>query len=315
MKLRCIVVCSLLFLCIVSIASAEETYEKDNLLYVDYEVPNDYYIVSVNLDNIDANFNSTTVLDAFGKEYFIYVNNTKSRGWWVYDVTLVYPNGTSESYTISDLQPIAFDTDIKIQYYYSEASASDFNLDVDVYVGILPLSATFENIGLFGEVVVFDNVQSSCDNYFDIKVTYVDAEEYEEIQGSSITDYFSSFDELFSWAWSSILSFVEKVPGVGPYLSDSLEISVLIIDDVFFYFNLFFVEYLETTILTIEFFILSASIIKTQKDDNIFVIIDTILSTHKNVIEFVFKIAVGSVSIFIDIIKMIAAMVSSIKPL
>lgn len=315
MNLRGLVVFSFIFLCLISTASARETYEKDDVTYIDYEVPDGYLISTVHLDNLEPNFNTTTILDAFGKEYVLYVNNTKNIGWWTYYITLQYPNGSTTTTTVDTFQPFATDTDIKIQHYYSEL---DSIFDVDVYVAVLPLTASFELLSLTNtyDIVAFSDVQASSDTEFDFSATYVTAEEFQgQVEESILELLAGSTDLFFDWAWDSILAFVEMIPGVGPYLSDTLEISALIIDDIFFYFNLLFVEYLETTILTIEFFILSASVIKTKKDDNIFVIIDTILSTHKTVIEFVFKFAVGAISIFTEFIKMIAAIVSSIKPL
>jgi hypothetical protein len=228
----------------------------------------------------------------------------------------VYPNGTVEYYRIkSDFKPLAGNADINIQTYLSSQAASLLGLDVDVYIGLLPLSATFSEISLFGEVVAFSDVQCSCNNEFDFEATYVDWEEYAEIEETAIKNFFSSTDEIFSWVFSSILSFVEMIPGVGPYLATALEMSAAIIGEVFFYLDLLFIEYPETTLMTIEFFILGATLLKTKKNGNMWDMFEIYISLHRSVIEFFYNFAVRTIEMLVDLIKMVASIVSSIKPL
>jgi hypothetical protein len=315
MKFKVIAICFVL-LCLTSVAVAAESYQEDGITEIDYECPDDYYILSVKLNNIEPNFNTTTVLDAYGQEYVLYVNNTREWPYWTFDVSLVYPNGTVEYYRIkSDFKPLAGNADINIQTYLSSQAASLLGLDVDVYIGLLPLSATFSEISLFGEVVAFSDVQCSCNNEFDFEATYVDWEEYAEIEETAIKNFFSSTDEIFSWVFSSILSFVEMIPGVGPYLATALEMSAAIIGEVFFYLDLLFIEYPETTLMTIEFFILGATLLKTKKNGNMWDMFEIYISLHRSVIEFFYNFAVRTIEMLVDLIKMVASIVSSIKPL
>ena len=328
MKIKILALCFLL-LCFTSIATAAESYEQDDVTNIDYEVADGYVISNVNLDNIEANFNSTTVLDTFGKEYILTINNTKSWGWWTYEVSLQYPNGTVQTETLDSFQPYAIDTDIKIQYFHY-VTDTDSVLDVDVYVGLLPLTASFTNpvssesemgellssTGLTYERVAFSDVQASCTNEFDFKAIYVTAEDFQDQIEESVEEMISGGVELFfDWAWDSILAFVEMIPGVGPYLASALEMSAFIVGEVFFYLDLLFIEYPETTILTIEFLILAATILKTDKKSSIWDMAETYISMHKAVIEFFYNFAIRTIELLVKIVQMVADIVGAIKPL
>jgi len=307
-------------------ASAVQTYSEEAITSFDMEAPDGYLITTINLDNIEPNFNSTVDLDAFGKGYYLTINNTKNIGWWTYDITLTYPDGSTNSTQLETFQPFATDSDIKIQYFYPEL---DSIIDVDVYVGILPLTAQFTNpvsaSSDIGEAlpeeytytrIAYSQVTGSSNKPFDLKLYYSTEEEFKAQQDESVLESISGATELFSgWLWDNVIGFIGKIPGVGPYLEATLTISVSIIDNTFFYINLFFVEYAATTILTIEFFILSSAVIKTKKRSNVFAIIDKVVSGHVAVIEFVYKFAAGAINIFLGIVRMVASIVQAIKPI
>ncbi|WP_407282150.1 hypothetical protein V7O61_08390 [Methanolobus sp. WCC1] len=332
MKIRILALC-LLLLCFTSIATAAETYEQDDITYIDYEVVDGYLISTVDLGNIDSDFNSIIVLDSFGEEYVLYINNTKSWGYWTFDITLESPTGTTETQTLKKFLPYATDTDIHIQYFYGEYDLG-YGLDVDVYLGLSPLTASFDNnlvsensstyqeylewTGLWSAYSrrAFSDVQISCSNEFDFKATYVDLEEFEAQKEESLAEWLSGTSELFfDWAWDSILAFVEMIPGVGPYLASALEMSAFIVGEVFFYLDLLFIEYPETTILTIEFLILAATILKTDKKSSIWDMAETYISMHKAVIEFFYNFAIRTIELLVKIVQMVADIVGAIKPL
>lgn len=315
MKFKAIAICFIL-LCLTSVAVARETYEQDAVTDIDYECPSGYLISSINLDNLDPYFNSTVVLDNFGDEYILTINNTKQYYvHWYFDISLQYPNGTVATQQIDTINYLAGDVDIKIQPFYNEL---DSEFDIDVYVGLLPLTATFYDLNLYGFYTekAFSDVQVSCTNEFDFKATYVTSEEFQSILEDSILEaLLGSADLFFDWAWDSILAFVEKIPGVGPYMATALEISAFIIGEVFFYLDLFFIEYPETTLLTIEFFILGGTIFKTKKRDTIFDMIMIYVTLHKSIIEFFYDFALKTINLLNDIIKTIADIINAIKPI
>jgi hypothetical protein len=335
MKFKVIAICFVV-LCLTSVAVAQQTYEQEDVTYIDYEVPDGYLISTVDLGNIGPNFESTTVLDAFGEEYILYINNTKTWetwGYWYFDVTLQYPDGTTETQTVKKFLPYATDTDIHIQYFYGESDLG-FGLDVDMYLGLSPLTVSFYNnllsensstytdylewTGLWEAYtrIAFSDVQVTCTNEFDFKATYVTQEEFEKQKDEDLGEYLSGTAELFfDWAWESVLAFVEMIPGVGPYLATALEMSAAIIGEVFFYLDLLFIEYPETTIMTIEFFILGATLLKTKKNGNMWDMFEIYISLHRSVIEFFYNFAVRTIEMLVDLIKMVASIVSSIKPL
>jgi hypothetical protein len=330
MKIRILALCFLL-LCFTSVAVATESFTKDNTQYLNYEVADGYVISNVYIDNIKPDFNCTAELDSFGETYILMVNCTKSWGWWYYDISLKDPNGNIETTTLKSLQPYATDTDVKIQYFTYWLDNVDFvGLDVDVYVGILPLVASFTNPvssdSDMGELLnstdltytrlSYSNAKITCNQDFDAEIIYVTPAEFQGQIDESILEMISGSTELFfDWAWDSILAFVEMIPGVGPYLASALEMSAFIVGEVFFYLDLLFIEYPETTILTIEFLILAATILKTDKKSSIWDMAETYISMHKAVIEFFYNFAIRTIELLVKIVQMVADIVGAIKPL
>jgi hypothetical protein len=299
---------------------------QEDVTSFDLEAPDGYYITSVYLNNIEPDYVASVTFDNYGNEYTLDINTTKSNVlWWTFDVSLTYPNSSVVTTSVTTSR-LATDSDIKIQYFYSEL---DSVLDIDLYVGMLPLYAGFEvpiSSGFDGSEDVsesllytrmaFSEVSGTCSSPFDLKVYISDPAEFAAQQEESLSELLTGSAELFtSWVWNNVIAFIEKIPGIGPYLADSLEFTAMLIDNVFFYFRLFFIDYLATTLLTIEFFILSKAIITTRKNANIFALLDKIITAHVDTFEFVVDTISKMISMFSALVHMIAAIVSAIKPI
>jgi hypothetical protein len=306
-------------------AAAVETIVQQNIQQFNVGAPENHVISGVHLNNIAPNFNATVDFDAYGEQYILRVNNTKNIGWWTFYVSLQYPNGTIASTELKSFQPFASDAEVKIQYFYAEA---DSVLDVDVFVGLLPLTASFTNLidadSQMGQLLAgtgttytrlaFSNVAGECTEYFDLKVYISTWEEFNRQRSESVGEYLrGSTSLLFSWAWSMILSFVAAIPGLGPYLEAMLIITAAILSEVVFYVDLLFIQYPETTILTIEFFILSSALLQTRKRDGIITIVERIVSAHIKVVMFFYITASLAVDIFTKMVRMVADIVGAIK--
>lgn len=314
-------------------AAAITLHREKGITSFDMEAPANGVISTVEMNNIPPNFNAVVTFDAYGELYELEIDNTRNWGYWTFDLTLTYPNSTVSTLTMKKFNPFASDADIKIQYFYGQA---DF-VDVDLYLGLLPLTASFSNNlfsssswtneNLTGQVfeffgaqyytrLAFSQVSGVCTHPFDLEVTISTEEEFKKQQSEDLKEALSgTITKFFSWAWDNVLGFIGKIPGVGPYLEFTLIIGVAIIDNVFFYTKLFFIDYIETTILTLEFFILSGAVIKTRKKGNVFEIIDYVVTAHIALFTFIYMFAAGAVNLFIAIVRMVAQVVQSLKPI
>jgi hypothetical protein len=326
MNLRQCFLILLALLCIIAPAAARETIVQNNIQQFDVGAPENHVISGVQLNNVPPNTNSTVYFDAYGESYTLWVNNTKSIGWWTFYITLQYPNGTISTTQMDTLNPLARTSEIKIQQFYGELDS----IDVDVYVGLLPLTASFNNnlVDVDSELgqslpslwkkfsrVAFSNVAGESSDYIDLKVYVVTWDEFQRQKAESIGEYVSGTAELaVDWTWSMILAFVAAIPGVGPYMEAVLIISAAILSEIVFYVDLLFIQYPETTLLTIEFFILSSAVLKTKKKDSIITIVDRIVSAHIAVIMFLYTMASGAIDVFARIVEMVAAIIGAIKP-
>jgi len=253
------------------------------------------------------------------------VSEKTSLGWWEINLTLDGPNGI-ETKTLETFKPFSTDFDLKIQYFYLEY---DSVLDVDVYLGILPLTAQFQKLASTSSEwntsaatdylytpLQFSQVLGSSDSPGDLTVFLSSAEEFQAQQEESLlVQLKQAGSEIFIWTWEGVLAFLEQIPGVGPYLVSSIEIIAMLAGGAIFYFDLLFIQYPTTTFLTIEFFILSSAIIKTKRNASIARLVDQTIEAHINVIEFFIGAFSTVLNLLINIVSTIAQIVRSLKPI
>lgn len=332
MKLCSVLLVLMLVVSMVSPAAAVTTYRETGITSFDVEAPKNGVIATVNLDNIPANFVANVEFDAYGEIYLFEIVNTRPEllgvptGYWIYDISLTYPNSTVATATLKSFQPLATDTDIKIQYFGQREL--DAIWDVDVYVGLLPLTASFvrpySNPDAVGENfpenllytrLAFSRVSGTCTQPVDFKAYISTEEEFKKQQAEDLAySIKESFELFFSWTWDAILTFVEMIPGVGPYFAMTIELVVVLVDDLFFYIKLFFIDYLETTLLTLEFFILADALINVSKRASIMTFVERIVSNHVKVITFVGGVILAAVSLVPMIVETVTRIVDALKP-
>lgn len=315
----------ILLLFLISPVQAVETYHLGEVEQYNVFAEDDTLITSVFLNDIKPNFCSQTIFDAYGEQYVFNIEGAKSWGYWTFDISLTYPNLTVANTTLKSFQPFASDTDIKVQYFYPEF---DSVFDVDVFVGLLPLTASFvvpadvnSEIGKLGlpsgsyQRIAFNRVSGNCTQPVNMKVYFATREEFEAQRAESVKEMITGSTKLFvRWGWDAVLAFAGKIPGIGPYLITTLDVGATLVDSIFFYFRLIFVDYLETTLISIEFFILSDALISTKRG-GINRLVNKIISNHVRVIEFSIDLLTRTISIVIETVRAIAAIVNAIKPL
>lgn len=326
MKLCSVLLVLMLMVSMVAPAAAVTTYRDTGVTSFYLEAPTNGVISTVNLDNIPPNFDAVVEFDAYGEIYEFSISNTKSYGYWVFDISLVYPNSTVATTTLKSFQPFATNTDVKIQYFGQREI--DAIWDVDVYVGLLPLTASFVRPysnpdavgGNFPENLLYtrlkySRVSGTCTQPVDFKAYISTEEEFQKQQAEDLAySIKESFELFFSWTWEAVLSFVEMIPGVGPYFAMTIELVVALVDDLFFYIKLFFIDYLETTLLTLEFFILADALINVSKRASIMTFVERIVSNHVKVITFVGGVILAAVSLVPMIVETVTRIVDALKP-
>ena len=312
----------------VSPAAAVTTYRETGITSFDVEAPKNGVISTVYLNDIPHNFDATVYFDAFGELYVMDITGTKQYGYCYYDISLTYPNSTVVTKSLKSLQPFSTDTEIKIQYFYDGIYELDSIFDVDVYVGLLPLTASFERPYSNSDVVgpnfpedllytrlPYSHVYGSCTQPFNLMMYFSTDDEFKKQQDEDFKERITgSAKTFFQWTWDAILTFVEMIPGVGPYFAMTIELVVVLVDDLFFYIKLFFIDYLETTLLTLEFFILADALINVSKRASIMTFVERIVSNHVKVITFVGGVILAAVSLVPMIVETVTRIVDALKP-
>jgi len=239
------------------------------------------------------------------------VNCSKNWGWWTFDLTLRNPNGTIETTQLETFAPLVTDYDIHLQYYFLEG---DSTFDLDIYAALLPLSATFQTSDpTASNILSFSEISGSSTGYFNLVLYAVTDEEYQEQVDNALgLQLEHAIGEVFSWTWDMVLSFVEKIPGIGPYLAAVLEIAAIALDAIIFYFDLLLIEYPETTFLTIESFILGSAFCRRG---NFWTKINRVCNAHLKIIELFINLVEAGVNMMSKIISAVADAINALKPL
>lgn len=322
----------LIFFLFISPAGAVEEISQDTVKSFSFSVNGSegIFITGFDANNIGPNFNYSATFDNYGYIYQLDIISSKSWGWWDFDVSLTNPNGTVETQHLKEFAPVIQCCDIHFQHALSNTDMLEFT-DVDIYTGFIPLTASFTNpISSDSDLadilpdeysyerLAFSEVIFCCTNYADV-IAYVSTyEEFEAQKQESISAYANELlSDVFSWTWDHIISFVEKIPGIGPQFATALIISTFIISEIFFYFNLLFIEYIETTILTIEFFIMTYTIRMTRARDPIryaLLLVKNTVQNHITIVEFIIDKSTLAVTLVMRIISAVAGAINAIKP-
>ncbi len=300
----------LIFVFLIGPAAAVEEIHQDHIKTFSIEAPDGLMFSGFTASNLEADTNNTYTLDAYGKIYTLDVNCSKSYGWWTFDLALKNPNGTTETTQLESFAPLATDYDIHLQYYFLEG---DSTFDLDIYTALIPLSATFlTSDPTASEIISFSDISASSTGYFDLVLYAVTDEEFQEqIDNALGLQLEHAVGDVFSWTWDMVLTFVGKIPGVGPYLASVLEIAAIALDSIIFYLDLLLIQYPETTFLTVESFILANAFCRRG---NFWVKINRVCNSHVRIIELFIDLVQAGVNIISRIISAVADAINALKP-
>ncbi|AKB74324.1 hypothetical protein MSLAZ_1063 [Methanosarcina lacustris Z-7289] len=294
-------------------ASAVSEIQQNHIKNFGLTAPEGLSFSGMEIYNLPANSNNTFLFNSYGKIYTLNVNSTKSWGWWTYDISLQNPNGTIETKKLETLAPAVSSWDLHVQYYFL---SGDSVFDLDVYTALLPLSATFSTISpTTSSTLQFSGISGSSTEYFDMVLYATTDEEFAEQSENSLGLSLSyAVGEVFSWTWDAVLSFVGLIPYIGDDLVTAILIASYIIDEIFYYFNLFFIEYIETTILTLEFFLITYSLHRTRTKSPV-KMLKNVVSDQIAMLEWILQKAKLAIDLLTTIIRTIADIVQSLKPI
>lgn len=294
-------------------ASAVTEIHEEHIKTFSLNAPDGLSFSGMEIFDLPPNSNNTFLFDSYGKTYTLKVNSTKSWGWWTYDISLQNPNGTIETKQLETLAPAATDWDLHVQYYFL---SGDSVFDLDVYTALIPLSATLgTNNPTTSEILQFSGISGSSTAYFDMVLYATTDEEFAEQAENALGLQLShAVGEIFTWTWNAVLSFVGLIPYVGDDLVTAILIASYIIDETFFYFDLFFIEYIETTILTLEFFLITYSLHRTKSKSPV-KMLKNVVSDQIAMLEWIIEKAKLAIDLVTSIIRTIAQVVQGLKPI
>ena len=314
--MRLLPILFLSFFFLISNAAAVEDIHQDHIKNFSLQAPEGLSLSGVELYNLAPDSNVSLVLDNYGELYTLQINSTRSFfSWWNFDVSLTNPNGTTEHKTLKSLAPVAYNYDVHVQYFWqgfnNTIDTSYFN--IDLYTGVLPLNCMLNEYNpTASKALQFSQISTSSDSYYDLVCYAVNAEEFEkQFNNDPLAPLFELTGDFFSWTWENIIILIEKIPGVGVHLAAVLLLTAMTIDSIIFYTKLLFIDYSETTFLTIEFFILSYSF---TKRGTFWTKLKRVVESHVKVVEMTISMAQATVHLFSSIVSTIAAAINALKP-
>ncbi len=253
-------------------------------------------------------------LDNYGNVYGLYVNASNVADlYWTFDVTLVYPNGTTETKHLTKWGA-AWDYRVDVQYSVPDLKHVDSYFTLSMYIGINPLTTQFNAIPPQANLayVPFSEVSGNSTEPVNVDVYFVTPAEWQEIETANPVWGVGVFTgSLFSWTWDMILAFFNAIPYVGPYIATILEYTGLILGEILYWFKFFLIDNWEITILTVEFFIISHALLTTK---SLWKLVQRILDDHIAIYEFLIKALKTMIDLVTWIVHLVTEIINAIQP-
>lgn len=292
--------------------SAGESIVIEDVSAWNIEDTDDLTISSVRLGNCPPGSQQSVQLDAYGEVYTIGVVSSQNWGYWDFNISCTYPNGTTAYREITSFAPYAFDYDLTIQKYFL---AADWLFDVDVNVALLPLTVEFESDLIKSEydALAFSSVTGTSSDPIHVTAYFVTWEEFKSQRENDLGLKIGvGAQDLFNWAWDGVLPIVGKIPYVGEHLEPFLLVTGFALEETAFWLYLFLVEYPELTFGMVEFLIICDALLNTR---TLWKLLERIVDDHVKFAEFLLKLIMGAIDMITRILSAVAAIINSIKPL
>lgn len=317
MKLTTFIYSFFIALLLTSPAIAVEEITQNHIKVFSLTAPEKLTFSGIDLSNLDANSNTTIYMHQSQGVYTFQINATKSYGTYCkYFIKVTDPEGNIQTENLSTVSLINNNYDLHIQHYYTlwNSTYFDESYDLDIYTTLSPLSAEFDYISPKNYTVEsFYQVSAESDSYYDLILYAVTGQELQVQQENQIIGATKeALGDAFNWTWDAVVSAISKIPYIGAHLVAILQITALTLSSIIFYTDLLFIQYAETTFLTVEFCILSYSF---TKRGSIWTKFKRVIDSHIRLIELVLNVSKSAVNLFSSIITAIANMIQAIKPI
>jgi hypothetical protein len=336
MKLSSAFLLLLISLSCIPIAGAVEEINQYHIKDLNIDAPTDKSFSTFELLNIEPNSKTNLSLNCYGETYLLNVSANKNYGLWSFDVSITYPNMTVESKHVSSLAPFANSYNLGVQsYWWNFNNTVHEALDLNLYTTVRPLTintiyyADPLGSGWITQAMIdslydpqalpFSSIGIISSSFYDATFFVVTADELKAQQERSVIDPLlhggsTTASTLFKWTWEGVLSFVGLIPFIGDNLVTALEIAGSIIETIFYFFKLLFFDYSETTILSLEFFIIAYSVHRTKSKSPI-ILCKNVMAAHIAVYSRIFAAVKFAFDLLTNLISTVAHIVNGLKPI
>lgn len=315
------------FLCLTATASAEESVNYTDVKEFELDAPTGKSITTLRISDIEPPANQQFTFDAYNKTYKMNVSAKKHySAWWEFDINMTYPNGTTQSKHLEKFAPYNFDYDLQIQYDYDVLKSIDTAFDMDIYLGLMPLRASFTTLTSNQSetlnqtipdeyqyyILAFSHVKGTSDKVMDASIEFVTGEEYKAMKEDSLKQrILQAYNGIFTWSWDLVLYGMGKIPFIGDYLEPALKSAGMLIGELLWWFDFLIIRNWYIFLLLIETFILGDAMVNTK---SLFGLVKKIGNNHIKLIEFGIMIIQTIADVFMKFLLAIGNLIQSLKP-
>ena len=280
----------------------------------------EYVIYEIIIDNIPIGTNQTHVLNYNGATFLLSINTYSSYVIWKNaDITLTLPNGTVQSVHTSATTVIGtYKTTIQPVFVQAQSLTVAF-LSVDLMVGVQPLGAQFSTQPLGwnpSTAIPFSAASGDIGtntNVFVHQLTEADFQNhvvnYDPLFGAT-----NLGSQVFSWAWSGVLGFINMVPVIGPAFVTFLTFIGIVLPNLIFWIGWIIANF-PAVLLSAETLMIMIAISSTPKKGRITKTLENLYRYHVALFNGFFRLLEITRDLTVSIINVIASIMQALKPI
>lgn len=279
-----------------------------------------YVIYEIIIDNIPIGTNQTHVLNYNGATFLLSINTyTEYVIWKNADITLTLPNSSVQTAHASANTIVGtYKTTIQPVFAQAQSGTIAF-LSIDLMIGVNPVGAQFSTAPLGwnpSTAIPFSAASGDIGTNTNVFVHQVTEADYQD----HIVNYDPLFgatnlgSQVFSWAWSGVLGFVNMIPVVGPAFVTFLTFVGVILPELIFWVSWVF-ENFPAILLSAETLMIMIAISSTPKRAGITRTIENLYRYHVALFNGFFRLIEIMRDLTVTIINVIASIVQALKPI
>lgn len=186
-------------------------------------------IYQITVNDLPIGTNQTHTLNVGGSSYLLEIGTYDEWGYKNADVTLTYPNGTSQTDHVSALALLVNAYKTNIQYVFPQIYSGSGYFTIDLVLGLTPVSASF-NGGAQGwhpsNSLAFTSASGNVGGVTTIYVEQMTKKEFKEnvVNYNPIHGITNLGSQVFQWSWSGVLGFISMIPVIGPVMVSLIDL-------------------------------------------------------------------------------------------